>query len=177
MAKARRIGWCRCLPSVWIGCVRSEKSVKALYEAGVAAKRLGDGSGVPLAVSVSVVAVERGNAPRAFVRGLDAPVLSASRSRKRIAEMGEGVGAGIGDREAGELPHISAQLRDALAGRRRGHPHGAGIARTFGCEYDDDLHARVAKGSTGRGESAGSIVIFCDDHTKAQSQKIFGDLT
>lgn len=57
--------------------------------------------------------------------------------------------------QAGLLSHFPPQLRDALAGIRRRHPHGAGIVRSLECQDHPDLHARAEPRRIGGAESAG----------------------
>ena len=47
------------------------------------------------------------------------------------------------DREASQLPHLSALVCHALFGSRVRHPDRAGAARSCGRQHDDDLHART----------------------------------
>src|SRR5688500_2904842 len=56
---------------------------------------------------------------------------------------GQGSRARRGDYKACELPHVAAFLRHAPARKRLRHPHRPGTARSLGCVYDDDLHART----------------------------------
>jgi integrase len=56
--------------------------------------------------------------------------------------------------EEGELPHIPPQFRDASAGGRLGHPHGAGAAGSRGRFHNDDLYPRAGA----RGERGGQPV-------------------
>ena len=59
--------------------------------------------------------------------------------------------------QAGLLSHLPPQLRDALAGIRRRHPHGAGIVRSLECQDHPDLHARAEPRRIGGAESAGCL--------------------
>ena len=61
-------------------------------------------------------------------------------------------GRGGQARDAARLPPC---LCHALARRRLRHPHGAGAARSCERRDDNDLHARLEPGWTGRAESAG----------------------
>ncbi len=60
-----------------------------------------------------------------------------------------------GAEQAGDTAHLEAFLRDAFAGKRNGHPDGAGTARTQGRGDDADLYARDAEAGAGCEESAG----------------------
>jgi integron integrase len=75
-----------------------------------------------------------------------------------LPQSGERSNAQGRDHQARKLPHLPSQLRDASAGSRPRHPHGAGTARPRGCQHDDGLHARAECGRAGREEPARSSV-------------------
>jgi len=90
--------------------------------------------------------------PYALGRQAPAPHLP-----RHCAASREGRGEGGGHREAGVVPHVPSLLRDAPARTRLRHTHGAGAARTQGCEDDADLHACDAQGRECGAESFGSV--------------------
>lgn len=61
-------------------------------------------------------------------------------------------------REARELPHPAALLRDPPPGVGHRHPHHPGAPRPHRPAHDDDLHPRAQPGRVGGGESGGPSV-------------------
>lgn len=60
--------------------------------------------------------------------------------------------------QAGGVPHISAFVRDPPAGRRVGHPHRPGTARSRRCQHDHDPHARTESRRAGCEKPHGPVV-------------------
>jgi integrase len=82
-------------------------------------------------------------------------VAPAPRASDRRAAGGGRGGAAKRDRQAGELSHLPALVRDPPAGVGLRHQDRAGAAGPSGCADDDDLHARVEPGRAGCAESGG----------------------
>lgn len=80
---------------------------------------------------------------------------------ERDAACDGGRGARKRDREAGELPHAAALVRDASSGGRLRHQDSAGTPRPPGRDDDDDLHARAEPWRTRRSESGRPTVREC----------------
>ena len=110
---------------------------------------------------------ERGSRVAVAVHVSCLPRLSRSPVRSAVAlsparvghsARGHRGGAAVGHCEAGELSHLPALVRDAPAGGRLRHPHGARTARACGREHDDGVYARAEPRGIGGAEPCGHAV-------------------
>ncbi|CAN5799915.1 hypothetical protein BH23GEM6_BH23GEM6_15430 [soil metagenome] len=93
--------------------------------------------------------------PLALYRFAKRARASPSPGREHRAARGAAGGARHRDQQAGDLPHLPPLLRDAPAGGRLGHPHGAGAARPRRRPHHDDLHPRAEPPRAGGPQPAG----------------------